>query len=366
MHDNRGRILYLDGLRGLAILFVALFHAFAHWTTLVPYGDKYSDIAFFKYGWLGVELFFLISGYVILMTLEKCSSIRVFLYRRWLRLFPAMSVCSAIIFLTSSYFSERPAGTPNWESLLPGLTFLEPTWWALITGHKIKVMEGAFWSIYVEFKFYVFAALIYYWKGRNALILGLVLVFVVTTLLRIEENAMGVGFLKPLYSMGLTLSFKYFGWFASGAAFYVFSQNKSINWLAIALSIALSSAVAEGGLEWQKTIAACVVCIFFAASTLVKFIQNILRSRVILFFGLISYPFYLIHENMMISMIIKLTAFAKYIPVALIPFIAIAMISAISYVISSFFEPKVNHLLRYSINYKREIRKSAAGNQAAP
>ena len=65
------RIEFLDGLRGLAILLVIFFHAFVRWPNIVPYGSSYSDFIFFKYGYLGVELFFLISGFVILMSLEK-------------------------------------------------------------------------------------------------------------------------------------------------------------------------------------------------------------------------------------------------------------------------------------------------------
>lgn len=38
---------------------------------LIYYGNKFQDLLFFKYGYLGVQLFFLISGFVILMTLEK-------------------------------------------------------------------------------------------------------------------------------------------------------------------------------------------------------------------------------------------------------------------------------------------------------
>jgi hypothetical protein len=48
------------------------------------------------------------------------------------------------------------------ENLLPGLSFVEPYWWSRLLGRPIGSMEGAYWSLYVEFKFYVFAAVIYY------------------------------------------------------------------------------------------------------------------------------------------------------------------------------------------------------------
>ena len=76
-----GRLIYLDGLRGLAILMVFFVHAFVRWPDLVPYGNTYSNIPLFQYGMFGVRLFFMISGFVILLTLEKCAEKYLQLYR---------------------------------------------------------------------------------------------------------------------------------------------------------------------------------------------------------------------------------------------------------------------------------------------
>ena len=336
------RIGYLDGLRGLAILLVIFFHAYARWPTLVPYGDQYGEFLIFRFGWLGVELFFLISGFVILMTLEKCATIREFLFRRWIRLFPAMLVCTVIIFITSNYFFERPAGIPNWESLLPGLTFIEPSWWKRVIGHPINPIEGAFWSLYVEFKFYVFAAILYYWRGRNTLICALISVFFIAY---ISKNSFGIGALKFLDSISTHLSFQFFGWFASGAAFYVYSQKKSSKWFAIAMFAAIASSIAIGGVNWQTTFAASLISLFFAASTVSVMIQKILSNRLVQFFGFVSYPLYLIHENMMVSIIIKLGSRFEDFPVALLPLPAIALLSGAAFVISNYFEPLTKFFL---------------------
>ena len=56
------RIAYLDGLRGVAIAMVLLFHAYVRWPELVPYGNAYSGRPWVAYGWLGVQLFFMISA----------------------------------------------------------------------------------------------------------------------------------------------------------------------------------------------------------------------------------------------------------------------------------------------------------------
>lgn len=164
----RQRIEYLDGLRGVAIALVVLFHAYARWPEHVPYGDRYASV--WGYGFLGVELFFLTSGFVILMTLEKCTGFKDFMVRRWKRLFPAMLVCSVVVFATAGWFSERPAGQPTWASLVPGLLFVEPLWIKWATGYTIVPLEGAFWSLYVEFKFYLIAGAVFFVWGERRLL----------------------------------------------------------------------------------------------------------------------------------------------------------------------------------------------------
>lgn len=148
--DKKDRIKFLDGLRGVAIAMVVFFHAYARWPELLVYGAKYAEFPVAKYGWLGVELFFMISGYVIYLTVEKCKSMGEFMGRRWLRLFPAMLVVSFLVYATAGFFNQRPAGIPGFRDLIPGLLFIEPLWLAKIFGGPQGVLEAAFWSLFVE------------------------------------------------------------------------------------------------------------------------------------------------------------------------------------------------------------------------
>lgn len=75
------RINFLDGFRGMAILLVILFHAFTAWSGIVPYGERFANFFLFKEGFLGVQLFFMISGFVILMSLQKSNSFMEFMYK---------------------------------------------------------------------------------------------------------------------------------------------------------------------------------------------------------------------------------------------------------------------------------------------
>src|ERR1700741_1455059 len=97
--EEKNRIKILDGFRAIAILCVILFHYYSRWTipssttNLYPYGNRFD---FFGYGYLGVEFFFIISGFVIAFTLHRTEGMLVFWKKRMVRLFPAMLFCSLI------------------------------------------------------------------------------------------------------------------------------------------------------------------------------------------------------------------------------------------------------------------------------
>src|SRR5512141_498495 len=81
VHTNRPHYPALDGLRGIAIIAVILYHNF-------PYGETF-------FGWLGVDLFFVLSGFLIPGILMKSvypekenGFLKKFYTRRILRIFP--------------------------------------------------------------------------------------------------------------------------------------------------------------------------------------------------------------------------------------------------------------------------------------
>ena len=91
------RLAPLDGMRGLAILLVIVFHFFQRFPEYYPYGDEILPLA--SHGYLGVHLFFIISGFVIALTLSKKPTLLQFAVGRFVRLWPAMLVCSTLTFI---------------------------------------------------------------------------------------------------------------------------------------------------------------------------------------------------------------------------------------------------------------------------
>ncbi|ATE60523.1 acyltransferase family protein [Thauera sinica] len=339
------RIAFLDGLRGVAILMVVLFHAYARWPDIVPYGNQY-EFLLFKFGFLGVQLFFLISGFVILLTLENCKDIKEFVFKRWLRLFPAMFFCSLTIFLTANLFHERPAGNPTLVSLLPGMLFIEPSWINNLVGISINPLEGAFWSLYVEFKFYIVAGSIYFLLGRTRLVIALFGLSLIGILSHGLSSITQWPAANLLSKISQVTSIDHFGWFAAGASVYVFTRTGNTKWIVVACCFAVCSSVLLRFGNAEITIAALAVSALFVFSFGCQWLQGILNGKVVQFFGFISYPLYLLHENAMIASIVKLGGIIGDIPRFILPLIPIAGLAIFSYLCAKYVEPTIRSLIR--------------------
>ena len=332
------RIAFLDGFRGLAILLVVFYHAYTRWGSVVPYGNTYADFPVFREGFLGVQLFFLISGFVILMSLEKSSAWLPFLKRRWYRLFPAMFIATVVVFVTAQFLPERPTGIPQPAAVISGLLFVEPSWIRMLTSFKTGQLEGAFWSLFVEVKFYVIFGALYFYKGSRKAITGILLCYLLwmgTFLL----DAYGIMPLpKYLNFVIFHLSFLHFGWFAAGALTYRYYKDKNTTHLALAFLIGLLAIVSLHKSPPATWMAAGLLLLLFLAVVYFETMQKLLANKALLFFGFISYPLYLIHENTMIALILKWDKYLA-IPQGLLPILPIALLMAVAYVIAKYLEP---------------------------
>jgi peptidoglycan/LPS O-acetylase OafA/YrhL len=155
----------LDPLRFCAALGVAVFHQmFWSWAWVsigVPGFERYvaadvlypSAAPFTWFGWVGVEIFFVISGFVIANSASK-SSPTEFLLGRALRLYPAVWVCATATLLVLVLFGAGPAS----EVILPYIhaMLLVPKG---VTG---QWLDAVYWTLAAETAFYglVFCAML--------------------------------------------------------------------------------------------------------------------------------------------------------------------------------------------------------------
>ncbi len=324
------RIDFLDSLRGIAILIVVLHHAFSRWAELVPYGCKYCEFPLFRCGFLGVQLFFLISGFVILMSLNKTKSLANFIYKRWLRLFPAMLIATILIYASARYFPERPWGIPQLNSVIPGLLFIEPLWIKLFTGLYIRLLEGVFWTLFVEVKFYIIFGILYFYLGEIKAIKVLFFLYLVSLLPNFYNSP--YPYLKYITSGVQLLSFEYFGWFTSGSLAYLFFVSKKKQYLIFSIAVALLQ-LWHYKHDIQVVLFSLMIITCFFAPIIFEKARVVYNNRFFVFIGFISYPLYLIHGNAMIAMIVKLNNQYKNIPSILLPLIPIIFLCLIAFII---------------------------------
>ena len=340
------RIVYLDGLRGVAILLVVFFHSYSRWPRLNPFGDRFMTTPILSDGWIGVQLFFMISGFVIALSLRGSDNFRGFLFRRWLRLFPAMLILSFVNYGGSFLFPHRPLGLPSLRDLLPGLTFLEPEFWALLIGKPRPLLELSFWTLYVEVKFYIIFGALYFWFGLNRAILGLIILFFTFCC------AAGISILLGEYSwrddvyFKIIMDMRHYGWFVVGILAFRYRETLDIRWFFGAVAMMLLSALALHGRNFDLKLPGLLIGAFFIATIWFPWIQRLLASRALVFVGAISYPLYLIHENTSVALAVEVGALFPRLPSILIPVGPIAVVMLIAWITVRWPEPWLRKRLR--------------------
>lgn len=346
MNENKKeRILVLDGLRGLAIILVLLFHGYYIWYDHYPYGRLYGNNILFKYGSLGVQLFFLISGFVILLSVEKTSGFLKFLKNRWVRLFPSMLICSLIIYFTAYFFYERPLGIPPLKSTVPGIIFINNSVLEMVFSTDFPPLELSFWSLFVEVKFYVIFGLLYFLFNRNIALIGIFVIYLSALVLQL---LCFIGFFKETSWMKIYIgSFIHFGWFVAGAITYIYFRNREKKHLWMIIFTTFCSLLYV--IRFQDL----VMLVYLIAVTLVfylaifwKRLRAVFSMSFLKFVGFISYPLYLLHENMLVALIIKIHRNFSSVPYFLLPVISSFFIVFLAWGVAFFAEPFLQKKLK--------------------
>ena len=146
----QGRLRGLDGLRALAILGVVLYHG---------------DLAWFPGGYLGVDLFFVLSGFLVTaLLLEEriwCGTIDLagFYARRLRRLFPALAAMLAVLWVVVPWCA--PDAQLRLLSDIPAALFYVANWWFIQNEGSYFDFIGRppllqhLWSLAIEEQFYL-------------------------------------------------------------------------------------------------------------------------------------------------------------------------------------------------------------------
>jgi len=294
-----GRLLVLDAFRAVAILGVMAHHYLPRWAPpdypINIYGYSHSYPHWLDIGALGVQFFFIISGFVIFMTLERCGHLFEFWTRRLARLYPAYIICMMVTFgivnaIGPAEFSSAATDIPA------NFFFLTP----YISG--VKFIEPAYWSLIVELQFYFWIGLVFVAAPRRfntawAIFSAVALVFWIvgsSTQLHvfqsIAKNVFLVTYL-PEFTFGIL-------------CYRIHSRRLDGAWLLAASTLGIYSAVSQH-LSIETHLAHLAMVTAFALFLSGKL--NWLCVRPILLVGAISYPLYLLHQYVGVSLIATFT-----------------------------------------------------------
>ena len=169
--DSHAHIPVLDGLRGLAVVLVLICHATVLNEVPTAAGKMYLVLA--RLSWAGVDLFFVLSGFLITGILfdakGKTNYFRNFYARRTVRIFPLYyAYIALVLFLIPRFapaidhhFVKRPpVSWPYWLYVSNFYQTFEPT-------HHIVFVS---WSLAIEEQFYLVWPLVVFFCSRKALL----------------------------------------------------------------------------------------------------------------------------------------------------------------------------------------------------
>ncbi|MDF0533017.1 acyltransferase [Shewanella sp. A32] len=293
------RIKHLDGMRGLAIMLVVMYHSFYRWHEIEPYEQIKILKDIFQYGWLGVQLFFAISGFVIFMSLHNSENISVFLTKRWLRLFPLMLICSLFIIFYQFIMGDNFFLFKNEiTDIIPGIFFIDPETLNTIFNTDFNSLDGAFWSIYIEVKFYILVSVFYFIFRDKKLysIFILYLIFFFLKVLKLFDIKFTI-LLDFLEYLGVS----YYAWFIVGISLYQYKNLSDNRYILCSIFFGILGCLQLIGNGFLVTAIALFLLFIFVCSFFSSIVQRILNYNFLIFLGAVSYPLYLFHQKFIIS-----------------------------------------------------------------
>jgi peptidoglycan/LPS O-acetylase OafA/YrhL len=371
---NQSHVLGIDALRFAAAMMVVWFH-FGYLMGVLPNGTAanasrhllaFPEVYDWSYfGWVGVEIFFVISGFVIAFSAQKATSFSFFA-GRVVRLAPGVWICSTITLLT-----VLALGDADTAQLLRGyrhsMGFFPWGPW----------IDGAFWTLILEISFYLCVFVIVSLKrfdlvGAFAVVMGCCSTAFVVLRALLQAHAINQPALQALLeksSHATDLLLLHHGvYFALGVLLWKQLMQKAsarnLCWIAVfagagCLEVAVQASGAEI-LGWRSNV--LVVCAVWCAGVLgvvlsVRFNAQLHRApqwvlRAMKSIGLMTFPLYLLH------MIFGATIMGRLVMLGLSRWAALAAGMAIIllavFVISTWIEPALQRLVKRVLQLARE------------
>ncbi|MGQ0458018.1 MAG: acyltransferase family protein [Hyphomicrobium sp.] len=286
----------IDGLRAIAVLSVVFYHF---------------SIPGFGGGFVGVDVFFAISGFLIggllwrELTTSGTLSLTNFFARRMRRLAPAYFVM-AFVTLVVSYLILMPFDFREFgKELIASTAYLSNVHFFRESGYFDTDAESKIllhtWSLSVEEQFYIFLPLLLLFirRNRNALIAVLAALFATSLALCIVGTSVShtaAFFLFPFRAWEL-LGGVLLAIFVQQSAVAVREPSQAVSWIGLAMVLAATAFATPGptfpGVQAMLPVFGALAILYNGRQDNV--VNRVLSSPAFVFVGLISYSLYLWH-----------------------------------------------------------------------
>ncbi len=361
MPNLHHKLLFADQLRALAVISVMISHycgifwfdpSIYSYINATPYKLDVlvpdiiksivdTGIPYFVWSPFGVDLFFLISGFLIPISLQKYNR-REFFIQRFFRIYPTYIVGFSItiaMLLFSSYYFGNPFPYSLSEVLLHSVIGLRDI---ANTPHIDKII----WTLELELKFYILGMIFLPLFKRSSLLVFLIPISIFIIALTISL----------LYSWHTPYPVSLIIYMFIGTLFYYHLKEKIKALTAFAMIIILFSlyvylfytmGLPVHGFDYIKIVSinGLYALAIFAISYMLR--NRFIYNKYLSFVASISYPFYIIHG--ISGYIIIMILIKNNIPALLSMLITIVVISLIAYIIHKYVE-KPSIILGKKIN----------------
>ena len=357
MQKRRGYIPEFDGMRGIAIILVMLFHLW-NYTGGNAIGHAISAVA--RTGWSGVDVFFVLSGFLItgilLDTRGSKHYWRKFYIRRSLRIFPLYYAVMTAIVLGAIVIKRLGIEIDD-----PALKTVDRAWinYFYLTNFVKAFYGGDFvpldiaWSLAVEEQFYLIFPFVVCWTSRRTLKIILIAAIVLAPILRYLSLEWSESFDAPRHMAAYVLPYCRMDTLAMGGLAVLLVRDSSDQVIRV-LSIAAWPALIAAGVTlslWgrpdvQFVVAGYSVVAFASMAIMLRvfsgdrpILGRFFRQPWLVYVGKISYGLYLLHliARAMIDQLILRghgQAFRDDLGLALLRFAMVAAVAVIMATVS--------------------------------
>ena len=347
-----GRLHAIDGVRFVAALGVVVYHYTALWSTVwgEDPGDRFPRLGpAVLYLSVAPELFFVVSGFVILWTAWG-RSVPQIVASRLARLYPAYWAALAATSLL--LLAIWPAG----KQITPGEVAVNAT--LLQEAFGVRNVDGVYWTLYTELRFYLLVAVFAAVGITRRRVIAVAAAWPIVALAVERLGWDGVAELlvsryAPFFAAGMALFLVY----RDGHSRLLWTLVGANTVLAVVTNLPvktreLQTATAFEPVTWllAAALAACVAAVALVALTPVRR----LSWRHLATLGAITYPLYLVHQFWGWWVIAHLAPHVPT-PVALLAAVALALVLALA----------IHRLVEVRVNARVRRRLEAALTRAA-